>query len=520
MSDQPSPSTGRDFRPAAVALACILVGIFHLLQAPPNDDDVYHLHSIWLVSQGYVPYRDFYELHFPGMWVVATPLAWLARDGVTFLLAARLLMVLGFGAAVATAGILAKVEGWGWVTLLAGGVWALEYGEVFYFRVEYVTLALAIAHLRLAALALERNDARLALWAAVPLGLACTMSLRPLVFLPVLPLLAWRYAGEQRKSMVAATLQGLLVGAAPCLLYLAAHNLWAKAWFWSVQFVGQGQMGLLSGGPLAYEWMVLTIGLAAALVLVKLRRDDWTPASSVLIAGWACSTIMILINPLRPLAYPGIHCDVLTVALVAAVLGTLLRRERVETARVATVALLLVTLVGSGLYMRQRIRHFDREEQQLEFQLMRWLQRVAGEEPVVLVAPLHPIVVADATDIQNAWHYGYWIKSPHIRARLRDTAQRMLANPPPVIAADPWGSNTGNRNLIEWLWLNEAMTAPEASQVAALLQGNYVEVHFPRLAFESGGPPNGDTFWVRADRLEGSRPPKPHALRRPSTTPP
>lgn len=57
----------------------ILVGIwasFWILynHSPKTGDDIEHLHSSWLVYQGYVPYLDFFQHHNPFLWYLFAPL--------------------------------------------------------------------------------------------------------------------------------------------------------------------------------------------------------------------------------------------------------------------------------------------------------------------------------------------------------------------------------------------------------------------------------------------------------------
>lgn len=62
----------------AVAVALILMPLLWrtwLLQTRTFDpDEMQHLHVAWLVSQGDVPYRDFFEHHMPGLALVMAPL--------------------------------------------------------------------------------------------------------------------------------------------------------------------------------------------------------------------------------------------------------------------------------------------------------------------------------------------------------------------------------------------------------------------------------------------------------------
>ena len=53
----------------ATVAACFVYGII----AKANGDNVEHLHSSWLIWQGYVPYRDFFQHHNPLTWYLAAP---------------------------------------------------------------------------------------------------------------------------------------------------------------------------------------------------------------------------------------------------------------------------------------------------------------------------------------------------------------------------------------------------------------------------------------------------------------
>jgi hypothetical protein len=84
---------------ALVALAVVLrIGV--LLNRRIDPDESQHLHVAWLIAEGQVPYRDFWEHHLPFFHYAMAPLtAWLTeRPEVYF--AARLIMCLLAAAAV------------------------------------------------------------------------------------------------------------------------------------------------------------------------------------------------------------------------------------------------------------------------------------------------------------------------------------------------------------------------------------------------------------------------------------
>ncbi len=76
--------------PMAVFLIQIIAGVvaaFWLLinHQPMTGDDVEHLHSAWLVSQGKVPYIDFFQHHNPLLWYIFAPFArFFAYDLILF----------------------------------------------------------------------------------------------------------------------------------------------------------------------------------------------------------------------------------------------------------------------------------------------------------------------------------------------------------------------------------------------------------------------------------------------------
>src|SRR5271155_1174486 len=63
-----------------MVVALIQVAIFYiwrlsLLQTLAiNRDEFEHLHAAWLISRGLIPYRDFFEHHTPGFWLMLAPL--------------------------------------------------------------------------------------------------------------------------------------------------------------------------------------------------------------------------------------------------------------------------------------------------------------------------------------------------------------------------------------------------------------------------------------------------------------
>ena len=60
-----------------------------------NGDNVEHLHATWLVANGKVPYRDFFQHHNPLLWYLFAPVVYLFTDTLTLLDVAHALGVIG-----------------------------------------------------------------------------------------------------------------------------------------------------------------------------------------------------------------------------------------------------------------------------------------------------------------------------------------------------------------------------------------------------------------------------------------
>lgn len=57
-----------------IGIAAVLCGYVYSFVVKANGDNVEHLHFSWLVWQGYVPYKDFFQHHNPLTWYLFAPL--------------------------------------------------------------------------------------------------------------------------------------------------------------------------------------------------------------------------------------------------------------------------------------------------------------------------------------------------------------------------------------------------------------------------------------------------------------
>ena len=490
------------------AVACGIASLFYGLQFMVTDDDVEHLHSIWLIAHGVLPYREFFEVHPPGLYLLLSPLARFVETPSLYFLAARSSVALLFGLTIWLAGRAVGARGVQILVLVEVALFTLIRCEVYMFRAEYVTTFLLIAHLALLIGGGERPGTARSVLAGLLLALAGTMSVRMLPFLAVQPLatlwLARRSAGRPLRAWGA----GLLLGVLPSCVYLTTHHLWGDMVFWAFRFVSMP--GIVTWGVrLTHEdWLLIAVGSAAAgVVLTAATLPRATRV--VLPIAWVLALAFHIFNPVR-VAYSAINALLTTGMLLTAIPLPFSNRSG-GFSRAASAATLVVGLVCFlPLDPPPKLR-FERETQRAQLHLLDWLREAAGTEPVVLVGPHHPMTVLDATHLKSAWQYSFWIGNAYVAAGLRPFGRALLRQPPPVIAANPWPWHTRGKDLIGWLSDWNILSKDEARQLQLLFSQRYVKVAFPSLAAVGGVV--GDEFWVRQDRFDTVPPPKPYRTR-------
>jgi len=127
---QPSKTDGLSTL-IVMTMAIILVTMFYLwrlwlLQTLTiNRDEFEHMHAAWLISRGLIPYRDFFEHHTPGFWLMLAPLyRWYPVEqnpdtAIAFIFMARRLSMVFAGLCLALTWVLARMWGGNRVAWLA-----------------------------------------------------------------------------------------------------------------------------------------------------------------------------------------------------------------------------------------------------------------------------------------------------------------------------------------------------------------------------------------------------------------
>ena len=60
-----------------------------------NGDNVEHIHSTWLIAQGKIPYKDFFQHHNPLLWYIFSPLFKILPNALIMLDVAHAIAIIG-----------------------------------------------------------------------------------------------------------------------------------------------------------------------------------------------------------------------------------------------------------------------------------------------------------------------------------------------------------------------------------------------------------------------------------------
>jgi 4-amino-4-deoxy-L-arabinose transferase-like glycosyltransferase len=442
----------RRVAPEIVVVALLLAAVVRIgivANGTIDPDESQHLHVAWLVSQGHVPYRDFWEHHLPFFHYGLAPLtAWLADRAEVYFAARSVMAILAAAAVLLTWRLARRLSA-------AGAIWA---ALVLAFLPQFAETSIEtrpdvpalVGHLAslLAIVRWREGRGPHWLWAAGAWqGAMVALSLKGLFGLPgVVAAVAlapppgpggWR----GRASVVARFAGGLVVvlaalvgGFAAVAGHAATRGLYRDVVRGSLGFVDFAKTGPSFGSELG-AFLAAALGLTLVLRvrgLAILRH----PVHGVLLAP-VLATVAVLAMPSTPAVYQHAWLPLHPVVAIYAglALATLWEwaRRAPSRGRIAAAVLAVVVAIvipaGESLILAVRNRNAS------DLALMRAQLRLACPgEPVLNGTALHVFRPA-------AYRYGTlvrgvreWVARGHVAEEI--LADDMRAARAPVAHAD------------------------------------------------------------------------------------
>lgn len=455
-----------------------------------DSDEIEHLHAAWLVSQGLVPFRNFWQSHSPMFWYLAAPLVEQFRSA-TVVFVSRAVAAMLFA-------MLAGAVGWvTWrvfrdrqaAVLAALLFFALAIRvEGAWLRPDQLTNLLVVLALGMVAvLSPSRSPAFVS-----GLLLAFALSLSPKAFLlvlvfPLATLVAATTPLRRKLDLLVFHFLGGLAGAAPLLVLLIQFGV-LKSFL-------QSTLGLHAGFFRAANSFPAALAILGAWSATAALSRGCSLPLCLLATAFTLETLDALFQPALP--YQLMLWSALACALAAPMLAGWIRTAsqppaphpaapetgrasdlRPRTAGLLAAASLILILMEAlaPLLAFHSLARAPRDRARLD-----WILKTSGDEPVLLLTPVHDIYSRDATRLWVFWQYTYYLPTSLVQGDLRGFAADVHRSRPLLILARPrFGTDDlryplGRPEIFERLAAAGVISPLELINLRQLLQDHYEE---------------------------------------------
>jgi|GEM_PF-5035904 len=452
----------------------IFAGIAH--------DEAEHLHCVWMVSKGLVPYRDFWQHHLPMMWAfLSIPFRWIKPTAYIFLVS-RLFCALLFACTAAVAWMIAK-KVWGNRAYLPIFILVILSDNFFSNFIELRPLCFMIFFILLGiyfCMRIPEDKLRWPLLAGAAISFGLTFDFREVIFitLPAIFILL-----EDRRWILrrlSVCIAGMIIGSLPFLFYITKNHIVADLFYWAIAL--NFYKAKLSLGPILVR---VAAGLTAGWFLVRAiyYKAKGSKASVVL---W----VAILYSMLFSLTLVYIQryfltlCFILFAIFLSGFSGSdMLRIIKLDNIKKSiAIGLIMTIALIPGVQTIRSPRLFK------DTAIISKLLKISANQQCITLAPYHPIFAYDAIGIYTTWQFLFLqggTRSTKFVASKNVTNQ-VIDLKPAVIA---YGA--GERELFELIKYLKIVTDEEYDKIESFLKEEY-----------SVKDLGGERFYIRNDLLK------------------
>lgn len=411
-------SNFRGFRHGTFASACYVVCIIVICRYIPLDpDEIENLHCSWLVSQGLLPFQDFWQHHLPALWIILSPITRFFASGSILVEAARLSCTfLALLSTYLSWKICQNIHQTPQLSPSAFlGLWALM---LIPFQWSYLRPDLIVAPLILSGLSLlikaPSNSVRNRFLSGLLFGISLSFTPKILLLVcgaVIADMLSTPMGGSWTTLQKAfGTSTGIFCGLAPLSYWLVSHNLMFSCFHDVFLFNRKFQSSYLPGGYLPTFVIIYTIILWWRYRSPLFQRQRQI---NILAASIFGGSLLILTMPHQGL-YHFQLISVLVVILLLPVTRDVIQ-QFLAGKRYQTLALLSIFLfLPSHYYLRISSNGSFRDNlKQLDT-----LHNFSQKGPVSLIYPFHPILTRNATGFVHIWFWKF-LEIPSLHEDLK-----------------------------------------------------------------------------------------------------
>ncbi len=475
----------RQIKLAPYIVMNVLLFIFWARMACIDSDETEHLHCAWLVSQGLIPFRDFWQHHSPFLWVVLSPLIKICKPSPVIFEFSRA------GAFVIS--LLNICIGWiiarkCWrdkaglsVYLLIISAFAV-FGQYCWLRPDlfmYFFLLIGIY----ASLAIPGAGVLPSLLAGIAFGIAASFTIKQNALCLAPLIIIFRESRRSKLVKISAYLGGFVLGTLPLAYYLVSRGIVSEFFTWVLKF---------NGGRLVFSTLIpvpaAVMGIwGGSLLFRRVRSAHDHSAFAALV--FLCLTTFNALTGLAPAIGGGYNLGFWFIICAIAASGCSFAGLRVffKSVRVQSFVLscILVSFVFPNLILNLPNKYETNFMKNKE--VIGRLMEYCGTETCVALVPIHPVFNLDASRLFLIWQKRFVYDYDDVKNDLKkhDIAAQIRRNRP---AAVVYRIN-GRLTVIDLL-LNGLVTKPEYKELLRFFENEYTIRKI-----------GNEQFYIRNDRL-------------------
>lgn len=449
-----------------------------------NHDDVGYMHFSWLISQGLVPFLDYWDHHSPFLVMLLAPLMKVAPRSPVIFDIARIFSGCMFVVNASLGWVIARQV---WQDKARLSVYLLLLSSATIFA-HYLVLRpdIFMAFFMLAgiyvSLEIPRKGILSCFLAGVAFGLALAFITKQylLVFLPILAVFLGERRGRVKK--LAAYCVGIFIGIVPLLSYLTGAGIVNEYAAWTIGFNGSA-LQVIVHIPL----VLLAAGIWGGVMLMRRFRESRDNKFALITYAFLLSTLSSLttMSDLDGLYYLGLWYYICAIAACGSGIPELLKKVPSVWKRSLIAGCVLGALLSPNLIAVWKYRTGDyARNKQATAELMKYTE----QDPCVVILPIHPVFARDATRLYSGWQFYFTNQFPVVTAdalKGGDLARRIMEASPAVVSC-----RYNKRDFILDLYQKKLISAADYKKLISYLTSHYKQKQI-----------NDQVYYIRNDKL-------------------
>jgi hypothetical protein len=448
-----------------IVIVLALIYVRFVFRAPVDHDEVEHMHIAFKLLNGQVPYRDFYQNHWPVFWLLCMPFVKAFPFSTSAILAVRgmnLLMLAGCW--LLGLGLLRSIRGgltWFSLALYSYVMIILAYEMDWHvLRPDPLMVLFSTAGLFFIPVKGHVSHRR-ALLLGLLFGLSASVSIKMIPMMLIVPaLILLRHICDRRLQSAMVIFPyglGVLLGLLPVVLWIFHHGLF-NVFYFDVFDLNRAVSKPWWGSFRLFRFLIFPISMSGAWVLwrtYKRRRDRNINGPPVIVLSLVAGSALFFLARHQGLVNRQVLIVPLAVGFVSLFLYLCLHMRNRKYQLLGCTALLGFSICDADV-SKAKITTISLKEMQEIMNLAK-----PGGRTCTAFSPAHPLFCRDISGLSNNWDLNFpqRIKDPQQLERFHrlwhDGIQRTLDRQPDIIL------RRAQRNIWEEAVINGLITRNE-----------------------------------------------------------